>query len=314
MIAPRTAGRLLPLLAPLALLAIGALQRASAAGPAAPPAPSAAASTEPVYAGVWRGGGGGARLTPASPRPELERQSESLGREGLRLVSIGAFYDRATESVLYAGVWRPGGGVQETPPAMVWSQFTAQNLAYSQRGLRLAALAIFDRRGQTTYAGVWRDGLGDATRWTFAAAPWGVLAGEDRTLAAQGLRIAGLAAARDRDGHLVYSGFWLPGSGAWHLEPGLAWSAFASLDETEGKAGLHLAALAVYRGDDGTLRYAGAWREEAPAGGAGRIAEAATWPELAAIDTRATADGLRPIAVAIVPPSPPPAAPIAVPH
>ncbi len=282
--------RPLPLLAALALLA-GAVT--AGVGPAP-------AGRELLYAGIWRGSAGTARTIPASPWPELERRDGGFVAQGLRLASVAAYYDRATETAMYAGVWRSAqaSGEQRMRPAMAWQQFVAQHAVYTREGLRLAAFTAFDRNGQTAYFGVWRSGMGDGGQWLFQAGPWDAFVGQDRALAGQGLRLAALAAVRDRDGQLAYAGLWQAGSGVERLEPGLDGEAFAARDRAYRAEKLDLAALAIYAGDDGRPRYVGVWREGLGAGG-GRTAPAARWPGFAAEDERSARGGFHLFAVAV---------------
>jgi hypothetical protein len=290
----RRSRRLLPLLPLLAALAPLVAAVAAGGGPAP-------AGREALYAGVWRGGAGTARTLPASPWPELERRDGGFVAQGLRLASVAAYYDRATETAMYTGIWRggQGSGEQRMRPAMAWPLFVAQHAAFVKEGLRLAAFTAFDRNGQTAYFGVWRSGLGDGAQWLFEAKPWDELVDEDRKLAVQGLRLMALAATRDRDGQLVYAGVWQAGSGVERLEPGLDRDDFAARNKVYRGQKLELAALATYAGNDGRPRYVGVWREGLAAS-VERIAPAVRWPDFAAADERSARDGLHLFAIAVV--------------
>jgi len=293
------------LLAALAAVVAMALQAPSAPAPAPAPAVPAA----PAYAGVWSAGLGTAaqEVVPARPWTEFAQAAKACRDRGLQLVATGAYYDRRTETSMYAGVWRGGlgGGEEETKPAMAWQQLAAENLAFVGRGFRLVALSLFNRNGQIAYVASWRAVEGDAQQWLFQAQPWDGFAARDRTLVAQGLRLTALAAARDVDGEPVYAGVWRGGQGSAEqaVEPGLDADAFRVKDGAHAAKGLHLVSLAAFLAADGRPCYAGVWRAGGQTGGprARPVDLAADWTGFAAANQRRLREGFRLVAFALLP-------------
>ena len=270
----------------------------SGSKPSAGPGPR-----QPAYVGAWSGGlGNGAQRTqPASSWSQASQFAQQQHAAGRRLVSYAGFYDSNTHTEMFAQTWGAhgkGSGAQWISPGLPWQDFKAKNDQYANQGLRLVALSQFNKTGQTTYAGAWSGGMGNAEQRIHEAVNWNEFAALDKDLFNLGFRMVARGVSYDVNGETVYASAWRKGlgNGAQRINQAMEDDEFGTWGTQQFNSGLRLVTLNTFF-SHGKQKFIATYGTHGYGSGAEWVRSRPTWNDFANEDQKQFQNGRRLVAM-----------------